>query len=464
MKTKLLLFLTLITFGLSSCIQDNFDNPPVNGTDPDMTATITLADLKAMYTGTAFEITDSNLIVNVVVHADDKTGNFYKTLVVDDGTAGISIRMDQTSLFNQYPVGRRIFIKLKGLWIGEYNGLIQLGAEDPTSTTNGVAPIPSSFFDDYFFKGTLNNPLTIVSVASMTDLDNSHQNRLVQITGVQFLASDTNGTYADAVTLSSLNRTLEDASGNNIIVRTSGYADFASTPVAKGSGEILAIYTVFGATPQLVLRSTSDVKFTNPRLTISNEISVQTLRGLYSGSTVSAPNGKIVRGVVISDRTTNNLNGQNFVIQNGEYGIVIRLTATNSSINLGDSVAITTTGGSLGEFGQVLQLSSVPIANVSVVATGRTVTPRLVTVQEALDNQELWESTLIRIMSCTIASGTYSGNKNVTDASNTIVMYTATGASFAGTTVPAGSVDITAILSQFNSTKQIQIRNTSDIN
>ena len=119
-KMSVLLML-VISLGSTGCIQDKFDQPPVGGSDPDITPTHTIAELKAMYAGASIEFTDS-MIISGIVNADDKSGNFYKVITMQDASAGIAIRVDGNSLFNNYPVGRRIFIKLKGLVLGDSNG------------------------------------------------------------------------------------------------------------------------------------------------------------------------------------------------------------------------------------------------------------------------------------------------------------------------------------------------------
>src|SRR5690606_2709296 len=141
MKTIGITFKSILVLALmlasSGCIQDKFDQPPVDGQDPDMTATHTIADLKQMYTGTTYAITDS-VIISGIINADDRTGNFYKVITLQDETAGLAIRVDGNSLFSIYPVGRRIFIKMKGLYIGEYNGMIQIGGAPTAGTINEV--------------------------------------------------------------------------------------------------------------------------------------------------------------------------------------------------------------------------------------------------------------------------------------------------------------------------------------
>ena len=112
---------------VESCRKRMFDEPPAYGTDPDMTATYTIAELKAMYQGSPVHLPD-DMIIDGIVTADDRSGNFYKTIVIQDSTAGISIRVDANSLFNDYPIGRHIYIRCGGLYLGAYANLIQIGA------------------------------------------------------------------------------------------------------------------------------------------------------------------------------------------------------------------------------------------------------------------------------------------------------------------------------------------------
>ncbi|MEN9497123.1 MAG: hypothetical protein RL750_22, partial [Bacteroidota bacterium] len=68
----------------------------------------------------------------------------------------------------------------------------------------------------------------------------------------------------------------------------------------------------------------------------ANLMNISDLRALYTGSTTSAPNNRKITGIVISDRTTGNLNGQNIYLQqgNGLAGICVRFTAAHA-FNLG---------------------------------------------------------------------------------------------------------------------------------
>jgi len=65
------------------------------------------------------------------VVSSDEGGNFYKQLVIQDApenpTAAIVVQVDKNPLFTQYEFGRKVFVKLNGLTVGESNGVLQLG-------------------------------------------------------------------------------------------------------------------------------------------------------------------------------------------------------------------------------------------------------------------------------------------------------------------------------------------------
>jgi ribosomal protein L31 len=100
------------------------------------------------------------------------------------------------------------------------------------------------------------------------------------------------------------------------------------------------------------------------------------------------------------------------------------------------------------------------------VSTGKVITPRTATAAQVTTNQAAWESTLVRMQNVTISStagANWGGTVRFTDASGTIDHFTrtgATGATFANSPFPTGSrPSVTAIVSRFNTTSQVNIRN-----
>ena len=86
----------------------------------------TIADLKARCTANSVAVTE-DITLEGVVTGNDFYGEFYKTLVVEDASGGISVLIDGTRLAFDYPVGAAVTIFCNGLTLGDYGGKIQLG-------------------------------------------------------------------------------------------------------------------------------------------------------------------------------------------------------------------------------------------------------------------------------------------------------------------------------------------------
>lgn len=193
------------------------------------------------------------------------------------------------------------------------------------------------------------------------------------------------------------------------------------------------------------------------------------LRALFTGSTTAAPNGKKITGIVISDRSTGNLNGQNIYLQqgNGKAGICVRFTAAHS-FNLGDSIDVEVSGQEISEFRGLLQVNNVPLSYASLVASGKSITPRTTTIADINTNYEAWESTLVQITGITSitggSNGTWSGSVTISSGANSLIIFTSSFAGFASVAYPATPQRITGYLTPFNTTKQLALRAASDAN
>jgi DNA/RNA endonuclease YhcR with UshA esterase domain len=476
-KLRPILFALVAIFStnfMSSCIKDKFDTPPINGEDPALTVTTTIAELKQLFEGVPVEITD-DLIIAGVVSADDESGNFYKNLIIEDASGGILVRIDRADAYVNFPVGRRIFIKCKGLWLGDYNNLIQLGgtlAPDPVNP--GVNGIADALIDQFLFPGqynlTVTPTLSTIAELSNEQTNNIFQSRLIKLENVEFDNASKGQSFADAVNLQSKNLTVTDCDGNEIIVRTSGYSSFASLLASEKNGTLMAVFSIFGSTPQLLIRDENDVMMENDRCDGgggggTTPITIGDMRALHTGSDVSTPSNKKIKGIVTSDRTTESVNKNSFVIQDGTAAILV-YTGFTHNFNLGDEVEINITGAQLTRFKGLLELANVVEASMVKTGTG-SITPRIATVAEVNLNISNWESQLVTINGANITGNSGKFGKSgvlVTDGSTgNILLFTRDGSTFSGNAYPTGTRNITGILSIFDGTKQLIIRSPSDI-
>lgn len=251
-------------FGITACVENKFDFPIEDLYNHGLTANINIADLKAKYLNSTVEITQ-DLIVAGNVCSNDKEGNIFKTLYIQDETGGLPIVIDQSNISNNFRTGRKVLVKLKGLYLGSYSGLIQLGMA-PEAGETSPSRIPATLVSeyivkDYEVKDIEPETVTIPQLANRDELIG----KLIKINDVQFSTPDATYATADANT----NRAIEDREGNSVILRNSSYASFALLPLPAGSGSITAVLSVYvtGSTKtfQLLVRDTADVAFYSPR-------------------------------------------------------------------------------------------------------------------------------------------------------------------------------------------------------
>ncbi|HMQ47898.1 MAG TPA: DUF5689 domain-containing protein [Saprospiraceae bacterium] len=466
--SKLSLCLLGLSFVVTSCVDLEFDEPPVEGIDPNITANATIADLKNIYLPGQLTVIEEDLVVKGIVVADDRSGNFYRNFIFQDETAGIEILINLTDAYNFFPIGRELYIDCKGLVLGEYNGIIQLGGyiytEDGGSQLGDIID-----YNTRIARGQIvGEPEP--KVKTINELRADDISTLVRLENVEFLCEEVNLPFSDPIGRTTLNRTLTDCDGNTIVLRSSGFADFAADLIPQGNGSVTGIYSVFGDTKQFYIRELEDVQLTEARCTEQNcgptgaeeQISISSLRELFVNGASTAPDNKKIKGVVISDYTTANLNGQNLFLQDETAGIVVRFQSSHA-FALGQEIEVIVSGQELSEFNGLIQVNGVGLNFAVPLGSGVLPTPREATVAEILANLENWESTLVKITGATITgSTTFAGATTVNDGTGSIDMFTQFSATFADEALPSGAVDMVAIVSQFND-PQVIIRNLSDV-
>lgn len=463
------LFTLISLLGIWSCSKKAPDAPPDNSTyDPQLKITHTIAQLQQMPSGLAIQ---EDMVICGIVIMDDKNGNYNRKIVIQDSTGGIEVLIDQDNLYNDYPVGRKLYLKCKGLCPGSAALNPQLGYLPDAAGT--LSPIPALLADQYLIKGNYPNLLVpdTVTLAMLAFPDKAKQylNTLVAIRDLQFADPDTMQPYAQqAVVASATNRQVCDCNNGSIAMRNSGYAGFQPYLTPSGNGLLTAVYTRFNGTPQIYIRDTADVRFYNARCGVPAAAAISPvalIRKLVpaAGDSVDILPVYKIAGVVISDRLGGNTSTYGITLQDGDKGIFIRFSGI-PFYYLGDSLVVNITGGKLARFNGQLQLSNIPVSAVHLITAGRTVAVRSATIAEILLHYKDWESTLVKVAQVSIpAGGNYSGYKTLNDGTGTLTLYTLAGAAFAAAFVPQAPGNFTGILSTFEQTPQLQLRNINDV-
>jgi hypothetical protein len=217
-----------------------FDNPPEKIV-PEGTV-MDIKTLKSLYNNAIVRFTEDKSIYGIVT-ADEKGGNFYKQIYVQDSTGAILLNL----------------LSSGGVYRGDSVRLALKGAR--LIYSNGMYQLDSMNVDNNIFKQAAGKTVTpkTVTLNDLQSVPEKLKGVLVKVNNVQFSCSDVGSTYADAVTFSTANKTIEDCNGKSLIMRTSGYASFASTAVKKGNGSLTGIIAVYNTTPQLYIRDLNDV-------------------------------------------------------------------------------------------------------------------------------------------------------------------------------------------------------------
>lgn len=464
--------LLLSLAALPACVDTEFEEPPVTGQELEVTPNATIADLKALYIEGRLTVIEEELIVGGIVVGNDVQGNFFRSLIIQDSTAGIEVRINLTDAFNLFPLGREVAIDCQGLVLGEFNGITQLGGyiyeEGGGQELGDIID-----YNERIYRGMLvGEPEP--AIRTIPQLGTNDISTLVKLENVEFASFELGLTYADVFGRQTLNRTLQDCNGNEIVVRSSGYADFANDTLPEGNGSLTAIYNVFGNTKQLFIRAAGiDVDMTGTRCNAGTGeeelMTIRDLREAYGEGAIEGPADRKIRGTVISDRASGNFQGQNLILQDETAGIMVRFQ-NDHNFSLGEEVEIVVSGQELSEFNALLQVNNVNNELAMSLGAG-TVSPKVATVNDVAENAELWESTLVQLSNVEISgSNTLQFTTTVSDGTGSIDMFTSPGATFASQPVPGEVIEeMTAIVSQYsedgppNVGYQLKIRNLEDI-
>jgi hypothetical protein len=257
-NSYLILALTAFLFQ-ASCIDYDYESPEKESYSVDFEANTTIQELKAVYGDSLTKITDDIIIKGTVV-ADDATGNYYKTIVLQDSSGAIAVTLDAYELHNLYGIGDLIYIKCQGLYLGEYGGVVQLGSD-----YNGqVGRIEEPLIKEYLYKSDGGEPIE-PEVITFNQFTTDRINTVIKLENVQFKAYEIGGTFSDGINQIDYSRILENCEGIGVEVRTSGYCDFANDTVPAGNGSFTGILGYHLGSYQLTIRNPDELDMQGPR-------------------------------------------------------------------------------------------------------------------------------------------------------------------------------------------------------
>jgi hypothetical protein len=469
MMMKKILGLLLLLLSLSACLKQENEVPDTRpASDPQLAVNFSLQELNALYPAEGMPLQlDSDWVLGVLVRANDVSGNLFQQLVLEDSSGGISLLLNEDHLYSRFPVDQKVYLRVKGLFLGNNHGTLQLGGQ-PVADNSGqlqVSEIQPADFARYVVVtnvSTRMNPAR-VSMAYLSEPRRMLINRLIRIDEVEIDNPEQDRQYAEPLTTTNIK--LHDCSGAGIMLRTSNYASFQAYPTPYGKGSITALYTVYNGVGQLIIRDTNDMEMGEVRCDGGarqepEPVSIQILRSMYQGKD-TVPGHLAIRGIVTSDAVNRNFGPGNIIVQDGQSAIMIYFGSQAGDIpDLGDSVSVRLSGATLTRYNGILEIKNIKSAQATVYGKGKSVAAVQLDIAELNTRFAALESVLVTISNAKITSaGNYGGSKTLKDASGTIILYTSSSASFATTPVPAISKTFRGIVTPYNTTNELKIRN-----
>ncbi len=302
MKLRLIkssIVFTLLTILFTGCVNDRHYDVPEDGIITyQMTPNVTVASVNSAATATpvlyaaASELGVNDKIIEAYVTSSDEAGNFYNSIsfqtIPTDGSApiGFSVSLSLKSYMYGFTPGRKVYIRLNGLYTAVANGSLSIGA-----LYNGaIGRIDASAWQNYLFPSSevVSQDSFVRTMNLATAATNANINTLVEIDNVQFADGDLNRTYYDVDSGGgATNHNIVDVNGTTPkYFRVSSYALFSKFSVPAGRGKIRGVMTKYGTDFQFLVRDEFDVKLNNPRTYTFNATLNETFESYTANQTI----------------------------------------------------------------------------------------------------------------------------------------------------------------------------------
>lgn len=227
-RLSLLLTATLLFVG-GSC-STGYDPEPYTLPEPpapNLTIEALHERYPAPYNG-VYEIIDEELTVRGTITSDDRAGNIYQSLYIEQEGYALRIRVGLSQTAHRYPKGCRLTVRLKGLGIGRERGVLQVGAPISDYDNSEIKPIEAQpLIDEHLYRGEreelLSPPQRTIGELSVADCG-----RVVEIGGLHHAPQSD-----EEATLAGYHR-MEDRVGAAVHLYTSPYARFAQEAIPVG--------------------------------------------------------------------------------------------------------------------------------------------------------------------------------------------------------------------------------------
>jgi hypothetical protein len=261
-KFLTLIFVLVATFAVTSCVQDDDYTVPSslgNEENAGLVHLLNQIELGTVQLKTITEVRtlfdqyeaiqfESEIAVKGYVSSSDQTGNFYKEFFIQDDptnpTATLKIVLNQVDTYNQFNMGREVFIYLKDLYIGETNtgdDVVTIGGQFD-DFDNDILAITTNQIQDHLFRSDVTEMILPVEL-NVSEITESHIGMYVKLINVQFPINLTGQPYVDPTDDFDSQRSILSCDDSSVFpLESSSFANFSDiTLPTDGKGSISGI-------------------------------------------------------------------------------------------------------------------------------------------------------------------------------------------------------------------------------
>ena len=257
------------TSGAFVSCDDDLDRPPVIVPEATYKANTSIAEFKKLFWDAAVNNKPQTIPVNADgdsiilagrVISSDQQGNVYQRIYVRDESGAMDFRIYGYDLYENYHMGQEVRINVTGLLVGGYGTQMQIGVwyTNPNTGTTSLGGMDK----EEFIKRAQRNGLPSATDAepytvTLSDLNSwindqdkliAWQCQLVKLENMTFEGGGEQAWCNNPGTTATTNRTLKDAQGNTITIRTSDKCKFAADILPKGTGSVIGILSYYKGT------------------------------------------------------------------------------------------------------------------------------------------------------------------------------------------------------------------------
>ncbi len=204
-------------------------------------ANTSIEHIHQLYANGTREISEE-LIVEGTVTANDQYGNFYKSFIIEKDGYAIEVLDGLYDSYVRHPIGGSITLKLKGLGLDRYLGILRCGLVAPATSSYSLDYMTNEAVVDLYVEvaGFL-TPLA-AQARTIGELDQEKAGELIKVEALKLHTEDgVERTWSEYALF-------RNSDLDTLWCYTSPYSDFANSKIPQGEEVSLCGILEFGST------------------------------------------------------------------------------------------------------------------------------------------------------------------------------------------------------------------------